>query len=457
MRKNFSILLIFRSVLIFTNLLLLSVCFGKMQWLFTFILLLIILLFQFYEFIRFVHTSHRNLLKFFTAIRNSDFSTSFPEGTPGGSFQALQDEFARLTELVKQANIEKVAQSEYLRQIVEHIGIGIVSYNQSGNIKLINSAARRLLEIPPLHKWQQIKSFHLQFFERVQAMQYGTNSLIEIATQTDTIQLSVQMAHIKLVEENLTILTFHNIRQEIEQKEIEAWQKLIRILAHEIMNSVTPIASLTETSMMLLEKPDGSQKKLPELNQRVITNVRLAFQTINKRSNSLLAFIKDYRKLAKVPKPEIETIECKAMIEQTVALLNAEAQKKGVKLLWQPAHEKLCIRADANQLEQVLINLIINAIDASTVNPAPCVEIRNFAQNDAVFIEIQDNGKGISPEKQEKVFIPFYTTKENGSGIGLSLSRQIVRQHNASLNLNSKPGKTIFSLKFDKTQARQLA
>ena len=233
-----------------------------------------------------------------------------------------------------------------------------------------------------------------------------------------------------------------NIETELEEKEMEAWQRLIRVLTHEIMNSITPISSLAGTVTTILSNNN-------KFDEEVVEDIKEAISTIKKRSEGLIHFVDNYRTLTKVPKPDFKIFQVKELFRNIEKLMLQQFSEKGIKFLRKVDPETLEVTADSEQIEQVIINLMINSIYALEGNENPCITLlANLDEKGKVLIKVIDNGPGIPEEAVEKIFIPFFSTKKSGSGVGLSLSRQIMRSHGGNIRVNSKPGETVFTLRF---------
>ena len=229
----------------------------------------------------------------------------------------------------------------------------------------------------------------------------------------------------------------------MQEKEVESWQKLIRTLSHEILNSVTPISSLTETGLQILDQNNDSPDKLQK------KKLRRALSAINKRSSGLYDFVNDVRKLIRIPEPKKETLQAEPLLRDVAELMAGRTEQAGIRVALQSIPEDITIRADRQQVEQVLINLMLNAIEALGQTEKPWLTLQAFLKNNRPYIEVADNGPGLNPESLQKIFIPFFSTKKSGSGIGLSLSRQIIQQHGGQLTIHSQPNKgTVFTLIF---------
>ncbi|MFC2117561.1 PAS domain-containing sensor histidine kinase [Bacteroidota bacterium] len=447
--KRFVTQIIIRVIFLFISLLALAFVIVREERLFSIIILSTIIIIQIIFLIIYVSKTNMELKKFLLAIKHSDLTMKFPENKVGSKFDELYEIFSSILNSLKDARIEKEAQFYYLRMIIENAKIGIIALDKENKIMLINDAVKNILGLIKIESWDNIQKSIPQFVKEAEAIKVSGSRLVRIVTEGSEKELSLQVNTFKIIDKYIRLLTFHNIGSEIEQKETEAWQKLIRTIAHEIMNSVTPISSLTETGVYLLEDNKGLQKPISEITENDITSLRTALKTIEKRSKGLYNFVDDYRKIAKVPIPQINNYSVSEILDSITSLMHEEINKSGIELLIRIEPLDLKINADHSLIEQVLINLINNSISALNGINNPIIKIVAKLDETNLIMVISDNGKGIPEDKIDKVFVPFYTTKKDGSGIGLSLSRQILQLHNASISVASKPGvETVFTLKF---------
>lgn len=243
-------------------------------------------------------------------------------------------------------------------------------------------------------------------------------------------------------------MSLQNIQSELEEKEMEAWQNLVRVLTHEIMNSVTPISSLAGTIESDLRQ--HFDEDADQLSEDEMRDIHLSLQTISKRSEALIRFVKEFRSLTSIPKPKPAVFSARTLLDEVCMLHKSELGEKGISAQIEVYPEDLTILADKGMIEQVLINLVKNAIQSFDDQAEKTLTLRAFvSEKSRPVIMVKDNGPGIDPDALEKIFIPFFTTKKTGSGIGLSLSRQIMRQHQGTLTVKSELGKgTEFYLRF---------
>ncbi|MBT8367488.1 MAG: ATP-binding protein, partial [Deltaproteobacteria bacterium] len=312
----------------------------------------------------------------------------------------------------------------------------------------INNAAKKLLKIPRLGNIRDLDSISSKLAQKFIELSPGGNDLVKLQQDDELLQLSIYATGFVMRQQQLMLVAMQNIQSELAEEEMKSWQNLIRVLTHEIMNSITPIASLSSTAYGLLK--DERECEVPESMNETIDDVRHAVNTIEKRSKGLLTFIENYRELTRIPKPEFKMVKIKDLFERVEHLMKDQFEAYRINFHMQIDPESLEITADPALIEQVLINLCKNSAEA--VNGVTRPKIKLKAVTDGLgnpVIKVIDNGKGITEEVAEKIFIPFFTTKQQGSGIGLSLSRQIIRLHKATIGVTSTPNeKTVFKLRF---------
>lgn len=435
--NRFSIFLLLRIGLILTNLIAISVLYSRQDLFYTSIFLGFLLIVQVFLLISFVNTTNRELTKFVLAVQDSDNTAKFPDHS--GSFNELFRSFELILGLLKNQETEKEAQFQYLQHIINTIDIAIVSVDDQGKTALSNRSANHLRE---RYSFPQNRSL-------IETLLSSPNTFILKASNESFghKELMVSRSQLKLMGVSYTIFTLKDIKTQLETREIESWQKLIRILAHEIMNSVTPISSLSETTLSIVNKEINANS----IEGKDLSNIKASVGTIKTRSESLLAFLEDYRKLIKVPSPKKDTINLDQFCRDILTLFESQLNREKIEV----STDLRCttIFADRIQLEQVFINLITNACQSMQESRVKKLDIRTSEEEDTYTIEVVDSGPGIEVSKMEKIFVPFYTTKPDGSGIGLSLSRQIINQHEGQLIVESKPGTTNFIIKLPVEQA----
>jgi nitrogen fixation/metabolism regulation signal transduction histidine kinase len=420
----------------------------KTEFIATSIFLGLISAYQIFSLLRYVTRTNRDLNRFLLSIKHSDFSQSYTNQLKGSGFDELNTAFSEVTKEFQQAKIEKEEHFRFLQTIIDHVGIALIAFNPDGEVELINNATKKLLKIPRLGNIKDIESISSRLTDKLGSISPGDKDLVKFKQGDNLLQLSIYATGFILRQQQLTLVAMQNIQSELEEKEMISWQNLIRVLTHEIMNSITPIASLASTATGLLE--DNKECKIPEDVNEVIIDVRHAVKTIEKRSKGLITFIDNYRKLTRIPKPDFKIVQVKDLFERVEILMKKQFEHHSIKFNTAVDPESLTITADPALTEQVLINLCKNSVEAVSGVSRPKIKLK--AGTDGIgnpIVKVIDNGKGIAEEVAERIFIPFFTTKPEGSGIGLSLSRQIIRMHKGTIGVISTPGeRTVFKLRF---------
>jgi nitrogen fixation/metabolism regulation signal transduction histidine kinase len=397
-----------------------------------------------------VQRTNREIARFFSSIKYSDFSQSFKTTIKGSAFEELSSSFSEVIDEFRKARTEKEEHFRYLQTVVQHVSIGLMAYTSDGNVELINNAAKHLMKINNIKNISDLSVVSDSLVEAISKIKAGEKILVKIADGNELSQLSIHAAEFKLKGNHYTLTSISNIQSELEEKEMEAWQNLIRVLTHEIMNSVTPIVSLSSTASLLLEEADKKIKAGNDPGADNLDDVKEALNTIIRRSKGLLRFIDDYRNLTRIPVPNFQIVHIPSLFERIHKLFADQFKDKNIKFTYSTKPVNLEVTADPDLIEQVIINLILNSFNAVSNSPTPEISLLGMIDNyGKAMIQIEDNGQGVPEELCEKIFIPFFTTRKEGSGIGLSLSRQIMRLHKGGITVKSIPDKeTVFTLRF---------
>jgi two-component system nitrogen regulation sensor histidine kinase NtrY len=397
-------------------------------------LLLPLILVQLYGIYHYLNRINRKLTLFLESIRYEDFSIRFSaDNKLGKSFSMLNHQFNEVLEAFRQTRAEKEANLKYIDTIVQHISIGVLSFDAEGKIELINPAAFRLMGIYRLRNISELKTMHPGLAELLMELSSGNKTLY--ATRQEQ-QLSIHAATVRLQGRLIKLISIQNIHSELQKKELEAWQNLTKILRHEIMNSVTPIVSLIGTMQEIvdLDIAPGAEHK------EGIADLREALQTVESRSKGIMNFVNAYRDYTTLPQPQFTSVNVKMLVNSVSSLFQADMKQAGINFSIEVDAENMEIHADVSQLQMVLINLVKNAMDALEQMHNATISMKLYLNNiQQICIEITDNGPGIDRDAMNKIFIPFFTTKKKGSGIGLSLSQQIIQMHGGQLKVIS-PG-----------------
>jgi len=446
--KNFRVLCLLRLLLLCLTLCGLFYLLVNTNFYATAVLLLALAVWQTYALFRYLDQANRNLARFLEAIRYADFSQSFNLGAGGSGMEHLRNSFSEVLEAFSRARAEKEEQYRYLQTVVQHVGVGLLCFQADGAVELVNNAALRLLKVGNLNNLQVLEPLGGQLVESLLGLKAGGKTLVRLEDEGETRCLSLSATELRMRGKVYTLVSLQNIQAELEEKEMEAWQNLVRVLTHEIMNSITPISSLAGTANGLLERwpaPEGRPEQAETL-----ADVREAVATIQKRSQGLLHFVDTYREMTRIPKPSFRIVPAGELLARVQSLMSQHLADGGIELVCSTEPESLELTADPALIEQVLINLVLNAIQALEGRTDGRIEVT--ARLDAgsrPVLRVCDNGPGILEEVKPKIFIPFFTTKPGGSGIGLNLARQIMRLHRGSISVQSRPDEeTCFTLRF---------
>lgn len=396
--------------------------------------------------VRLVERPARDLLRFLEGVRNDDLSVSFGhQGAQGPLLDALYGAFTEVSEAFRRVRSEREEQAHYLQTVVRHVGVALLAYRDDGAIALCNEAATRLLGLQRPRHLAALEARHPALVTALQEARAGGRALVEVERDDQPLTLVIHTTRFHIGGAFFTLASLQDIRPELEEKEIEAWQQLTRVLTHEIMNSVTPIASLAATASDLLRDSNGDGAAPASTD-----GVAEALRVIERRCDGLIHFVEAYRSLARLPKPQFRIVKAGDLLGDIHALLRATGTERGVDLRLTVEPPDLELVADPELLEQALVNVVLNAIQAVEGRPGARVRLRaRSGPFGRPVVEVTDNGPGLLPEVREAVFVPFFTTKPGGSGIGLSLARQIVRLHGGTLTVRSTPDvETTFAFRF---------
>lgn len=405
-------------------------------------------IYQVFSLIHFTQKTNRDLSRFLLSIKYDDTSQAFTSEGLGESFSELKEAFREVMRKLQETRSEREVHARYLNTVIQHVGIGLIVYKSDGTVDLINNAAKKLLRITILKNLNDMKESFPELVKVLLNLKQAEKKLIKLDRDGEIRHLSI-FAHTFLMMENeCTLVSIQNIQEELEEKEMEAWQNLVRILTHEIMNSITPISSMTATLLDTIT--ENENKTRDSLNPEELEDMADALQTIHRRSEGLVKFVGTYRDMTLIPKPKIRILLIKEFFTRIERLMGHKLSNNNITLDWNVEPESLELTADPDLMEQVMINLILNAIFAVTGRDEPRITLSAYLGSEGkVMITVEDNGVGIVKEALEKIFIPFFTTRKKGSGIGLSLSRQILRLHHATISAESKPDEGAkFTLKF---------
>ncbi|MEM1338827.1 MAG: ATP-binding protein [Bacteroidota bacterium] len=444
--RNFYIRLIIQVLLLTATALLLGFAAVKL-WYVTIFFALILLIGQVYSLITFINSTNRKIAYFFDAIKNEDFTLRFPERVSIKSFKELNTSLNRVNGLIQEVHLQLQIRERYYQEIIKQAKIGIMTYNEQGHILFTNPTLERILNYHPLNHIKQLKQIDEKLYEVFASFRPFERKLFQLTNEREQIQLALKSTALVLDEKPLLLIVVQDIKQELDEKETDSWIRLIRVLTHEIMNTITPITSISESILKYYRTREG--KVVEQLDKEKILSASRGLEVIRKQGGDLMDFVQSYRSFLNVPKPDRKIVSAKALLDK-VKVLMARGPESTIQLTWRSEPEDLDFFIDEKQLTQILINLVKNAIQSLGSSENGKVAITAAIDtNDRKYIEVKDNGPGIPEHLADEIFVPFFTTKEGGTGIGLSLSRQIMQQHGGTMKMFSIPdAETSFTLTF---------
>ena len=411
------------------------------------VLMGVVIVFQHVELFRFVSITNQKLTRFLESVKYSDFITGFTaDNKLGKSFKELNTAFTEVLEAFRRARSEKEEQGQYLNIVVQQVRTGILSFDSTGNVQLINANAKKFMGINAIKNLSDLNVVNPKLYQSILSAEPGKSELYKGSNE---LYLTIQATELRIRGTDVKLITLQNIQPELQQQELEAWQNLTRVLRHEIMNSITPISSLTSTLREILDHEMEKKGDVFELAEEGADDLREGLATIENRSKGLIKFIDAYREYTSLPKPNMTQMRLNDLIMKVAQLMKNDLKKTNIDFEFGCDSEYITIQVDQEMIEQVLINLLKNAKEALAETENPVLKLLGKFEDNTIKIEVIDNGPGIIREALDQIFVPFYTTKRTGSGIGLSLSRQIMQMHNGSITVESEPDVlTVFTLRF---------
>lgn len=398
-------------------------------------LLLLIIFLSIYNIFRFTIRRYSEMIHFFESIRYRDFNQFFNEDSGPKDIRELHRGFNSINETIKSVNKEKEVQYLYLQKILELVDTGIIAYNiESGSVLWVNDSFNQILNIPTIKNIQFVKKRNLKMYMDVFETTHVKGNTISIDSENDKTKILISNASFKVKDEAFKLIVLQNIENTLNQNQAEAWNKLLRVMTHEIMNSVAPISSLADTLQtkirLSLEDP---------IKNRVDTNdLYLGIDSIRNRSEGLMKFANTFRGLNKIANIDVTKASIHNLFESISNLIQPSLISKNIELQFKLDDPEFQIEMDTSLIEQVLINLILNSVEACKNVQTPLIKISAEKNIEGIaIVKVSDNGLGIPNEILDNIFIPFFSTKKNGSGIGLTLCQQIMFLHKGKIQINS--------------------
>ena len=445
--NRFNIIVFIQIILIALVGMLITISFGREFMLMTTAGLILIWVGQILFLNFYMNRIHRDVRKFMEALRSQDTSQLFNDRKQGRYFGKLYASFNEITRNFRLVRIEREVENQFFRETIMQSASGIMAITGDGDVRLINGAALQILAMDSLKNLAELRETHPDFAALLESGDIGDHH-VKVLVNKRMIQLAVKATEMNLDGTMVRIYSLLDISREMAYSEVEAWQKLIRVLNHEITNSVVPLHILS-TSLFDLFHDGERQKSLKEMDDELIDRTVLGLKTIIKRSGGLKDFINTYRSFTDTGEADYSSVRVSEMFKHVVSLLEDELARSGIEIILDISPSNLQIMVDEKLMEQTIINLLKNSIFALEKRENPEIYLKAFKLDDQFSIEVRDNGKGISEEIFDNIFTPFFTTRKEGSGIGLSLARQVMLMHKGSIHVTSQEGaSTTFILSF---------
>lgn len=408
--------------------------YGHLTW---FFVLIPVLIYQLSDIYRFQKKAYTELEQFVESVYYRDFSRNFDVKHSPTELRPLRKSFNSINDSFKQIAREKETQYQYLQQILQLVDTGILSYEIiSGEVVWMNDSLKRMLALPYLKTIHSLKKRDEQLYEEIMVLKPANSKIATLHGEKTSFKALLSATFFQTDGKKYKLIAFQNVNEALDETESKAWQKLLNVMTHEIMNSIAPISSLASTLKKLLKESHDQPGQAG-----VLEDLELGIDTIHRRSEGLLKFAETYRHLNKITTLNLKKVHVRDLLANQYRLMQPTFEQKNIHLEIIMKDPDLLVEADPNLVEQVLINLIVNAMEA--VKDAATPQITLSAQqvaNEKVMIRVTDNGCGMPEELADKIFIPFFSTKKNGSGIGLSLCKQIMMLHGGQIQAQSVPG-----------------
>lgn len=413
------------------------------------VLILLLLVAQTVSLINYTNHTNRKIAYFFDAIKNEDFTLRFPEKLSLKSLEELNHSLNMLNTMIQDIHIKKQIQEQYYQEIIRQSDIGIMTINKKGHILFANKKIEELLSYRPLNHIKQLNQVDPNLYELFSKLMPFERKLVQLSNEREKKQLALKSTALALNKEELLLVVAQDIHQELDEKETDSWVRLIRVLTHEIMNTITPITSISE-SILKYYKSENEPVSLQDFNKDHIKNTVRGLEVIKEQGGDLMLFVESYRSFLNLPPPDKALVPAQKIMNKVKVLLEQESKNGSITIETIINPEEIELFIDEKQISQVLVNLGKNAAQSLGEQENGLIKITTGTNSKGVkYIEVWDNGPGISPELIDEIFVPFFTTKKSGTGIGLSLSRQIMHLHGGNLIVHSvQPEYTSFVLSF---------
>ncbi|HXS58289.1 MAG TPA: ATP-binding protein [Hanamia sp.] len=446
MLKRLEIRIFIRILMLFLSLLAASFFLINNYSLFL-IILVPVLIYQFVELYRFQNKAQTELNQFVESVHYRDFSRYFDVKHAPVELQTLREGFNQINTTFKVISKEKETSYQYLQKILELVDTGILSFDlESGQIIWMNESLKKMLQLPYLKTIHSLAKRDHQLYKDVISLKPTEGKITTAHLEKRTIKILLSASAFQTDGKKFMLIAFQNINEAVDETESKAWQKLLSVMTHEIMNSVAPISSLADTLKNRLEN------SIPQIDNKdgAVHDLEIGIDTIKRRSESLLKFAETYRNLNKITKLNLKKVLVRDLFESLFQLMQPTLDQKKIEMDIVLKDTSLQLEADTSLIEQVLINLVVNAMEAVKDRAdARIVLSASLSDTNRILVKVTDNGPGIPDDVMENIFIPFFSTKKTGSGIGLSLCKQIMMLHKGNIHVHSIVGEgTVFTLRF---------
>ncbi|WP_299533509.1 ATP-binding protein [Ulvibacterium sp.] len=446
--RNFYFQLILRVLLITFTSIALAISFVN-QWYLATGILGILLVSQTYFLITFINSTNRKIAYFFDAIKNEDFTLRFPEKVSIKSFKELNRSLNRVNGLIQEVHLQLQIREQYYQQILKQANIGIMTFNKKGHILFSNPTLEKLLNYKPLNHIKQLAQVDQGLYEIFERLEPFDRELVQLTNEREKTHLAVKATSMSLDRQSLLLVTVQDIHKELDEKETDSWIRLIRVLNHEIMNTITPITSISESILKYYQIKDGLAPS-EYITEDLVKNTAKGLGVIQEQGRNLMDFVHSYRSFLSLPPPDKTLVPAQKLLDNVKTLMDQQSQSNAVYFEAKADPEDLELFIDEKQISQILINLCKNALQSLEGKEKGTIKILSGTNEiGKKFIEVWDNGPGIPEDLIDEIFVPFFTTKNAGTGIGLSLSKQIMHLHGGNIKVRSVPNReTSFQLTF---------
>jgi two-component system, NtrC family, nitrogen regulation sensor histidine kinase NtrY len=435
--KNFEWRILLRVLMLLATLTLAAFLLVK-TWFIYLIFIFPVIVYQVVEFYNFHRKAHEELNQFVESVHYRDFSRNFDVKHAPVELQPLRKGFNEINSTFKIISKEKETQYQYLQKILELVDTGILSYKATtGDIVWMNESLKRMLELPYLKTLHSLAKRDRELYKNILELKPGETRIATAHLEKKSFKILLSATAFQTDGEKFKLIAFQNVDEALDETESKAWQKLLSVMTHEIMNSIAPISSLADTLRNRLKQSKGNLNN----ESGSVDDLEIGIDTIKRRSEGLLKFAETYRNLNKITTPNLTRIYIRDLFESINQLMLPTLDQKSIDIQIVLKETGLMLEADSNLIEQVLINLVVNSIEGVKDKTDSKIVLSAYRDsNNKVVIKVADNGAGMPAEMMDKIFIPFFTTKKNGSGIGLSLSKQIMMLHKGNIQVHSKEG-----------------